>query len=693
MPHMGGLASLNNVGGSLDPRGMLKGAWNSILKKDYAPVFEPALTVLEVLQSGTADAAIKRMADCANRVADSLSELGYDHSGPLYHRILGTAKSDGAFYTHNVSALMLARLALTEDYLNWKDPGAVGNLRIMDPACGTGTLLMAVLHTIKARTGYDGMDGAARSDLHRMLVEDVLCGLDINRYGVQLAACNLTLGAPTVDYKRMNLLTMQHGPQPGGAVKAGSVEMLRATSGGTTMQEYVRPLRSMGDLKAARVDDTKTGSFQLEDIGLVIMNPPFTDNAKRGRKFDDATVKKMQDNEKSIAAELKHRNPEAAGVVNFNSISTFFTPLADRLLHAEYGTLARVLPTTACTNASGVAERKFLAKMFHVERIVANHDPKKFNFSHGTSIHECLMVCRRHNGGERPPTEFVSLRKRPRTPGEAIRVADAIARGDGASGSMCIWPAERVMRGDWTPVQWYDNRLAELVHDIESSRLLEPAGGGGGRYTFGPAGRRIYDAYEQCSEGDADAVRIFHSVSSKLRRTMRAAPESWHRPKPDKEKLAAKYWKQGSNLLVAARLDTLNGRLLSLYSDEATVGSGWIPVNVKREYAAKALAAWWNSTPVWLMLLNRRGKKLTYPKWSLKHLQEIRIPKQDNPGWGALYEAYGRVCDRELLPMHVSDDPVRAIIDAAAARVLDMQPEELADWRRRLSEEPTVCGS
>ena len=32
--------------------------------------------------------------------------------------------------------------------------------------------------------------------MHRVLVEDVLCGLDINRHGVQLAACNLTLGAP-----------------------------------------------------------------------------------------------------------------------------------------------------------------------------------------------------------------------------------------------------------------------------------------------------------------------------------------------------------------------------------------------------------------------------------------------------------------------------------------------------------------
>ena len=65
---------------------------------------------------------IRVVAECANRVADSLSELGYDHAGPLYHRILGSAKSDGAFYTNNLSAIMLARLALTDDLIDWSDP-------------------------------------------------------------------------------------------------------------------------------------------------------------------------------------------------------------------------------------------------------------------------------------------------------------------------------------------------------------------------------------------------------------------------------------------------------------------------------------------------------------------------------------------------------------------------------------------
>ena len=70
-----------------------------------------------------------------------------------------------------------------------------------------------------------------------------------------------------------------------------------------------------------------------------------------------------------------------------------------------------------------------------------------------------------------------------------------------------------------------------------------------------------------------------------------------------------------------------------------------------------------------MMMLNRRSKKLTYPQFSLNHLREIRIPKPNNPGWDALYRAYGGICDSELLPLgRAAEDPVRAVIDGAATR-------------------------
>ncbi|MBI1657210.1 MAG: DEAD/DEAH box helicase family protein [Thaumarchaeota archaeon] len=683
-----GLPDLNAVGSSDKPCDVLAGAWKFILEKDYKPVFEPALAIMQALSgndSENVNRAVRRMADVANRIADSLSELGYDHAGPLYHDILGTATSDSAKYTGNVPALMLARLAFPHGFTDWNDADAVRRLRVMDPACGTGTLLMATLKTVKDRMGHGDMDDRSRIDIHRRLVEDVLCGLDINLHAVQLAACNLTLGAPTIDYKNMNIYTMKHGPQPGGGVKAGSVEILRAASGRDTWETFVQPLRSIGDLQAEQVDRSKH-EFPLSGLDAVIMNPPFGSNKARNRKFPPNIVKLMQKNEMAIRDELRRMDRRAGETIDSNSISTFFTPLADRLLDAERGTLAKVLPATACTNTSGLKERKFLAERFHVERIITSHDPKRLNFSYKTGIHESLMVCRRYDGDTKPPTEFVSLHRMPKSAKEAIEVADAISGGNAREwGSVVSWPAERVRVGDWSPAQWRNADLAGEILHLESSPLLEQVGR---RYEIGPAGQQLRgNAYKACEEGTAGAVKTFWLVSAKLRKTIRGEPESWRKPA---DAAAKKLWERRSNLLVAAKFRTTNGRLTALYSDDPSIGSGWIPVSVKDEQTAKALAVWLNSTPVRMMLLNRRSKTLDYPQFSLGHLKEIRIPKPDNPGWGALREAYDRVCDMEIMPMKHADDPARVIIDSAAASVLKVDSDILAGWREMLSREPTI---
>ncbi|MDE2887551.1 MAG: DEAD/DEAH box helicase family protein [Gemmatimonadota bacterium] len=453
-PEMKTIVRLDKVAGASNPKEVLEIAWESILEKDYAPVFRPALAVLGALREGNAiDDAIRAVAECANRVADSLSDLGYDHAGPLYHSILGSAKSDGAFYTNNLSAIMLARLALSEDFIDWADPEAVTNLRIMDPACGTGTLLMAALQTIKARVdAFREMTSDDRNTLHKRLVENVLCGLDINQHGIQLAACNMTLGAPTVDYERMNLLTMPHGPQADGTFSAGSLELLNVDAERLDLFDAAQAKRTFEDFEAEQVSESEEIRFPLRNLNAVIMNAPFTDNRKRGRKFSDEAVRGMQRNEIDIRDRLHSVDETAGQVITTNSVRTFFTPLADQLLKSTQGVLAKVIPATACIGASGVDERRFLADRFHVERIVTTHDPKRINFSENTSIHECLLICRRWHEGERPATEFVSLRRMPKDAAEAVEVAEAIAAGDLEDwGTAHSWPAERVGDGDWTP--------------------------------------------------------------------------------------------------------------------------------------------------------------------------------------------------------------------------------------------------
>ena len=227
-------------------------------------------------------------------------------------------------------------------------------------------------------------------------------------------------------------MTMPHGPQGDGSPKAGSLEILTAADDARDLSTVTHsaPQRSLETLDAEQVSESEEIRFPLHDLDGVIMNAPFTDNMKRGRKFNRAALNAMQRHEIEIRNRLHERDPGAAAVITTNSIRTFFTPLAEKLLRSDRAFLAKVLPVTACTSASGAEERRFLAERFQIERIVTSHDPRRIAFSENTSIHESLLICRRAGGRkDRPPTEFASLRKMPTTAKEAIEVAEAIAAG------------------------------------------------------------------------------------------------------------------------------------------------------------------------------------------------------------------------------------------------------------------------
>ena len=339
---------------------------------------------------------------------------------------------------------------------------------------------MAAMHAIRDRHEHAAGAEADSALLHLVLVEDVLYGLDINRHGVQLAACNLTLGNPRVDYSHMNLFTMQHGPQPNGPAKAGSLEFLATAKDKRDLASFIAPLPTTGEIGAERAEPGAASSESLTgQFDLVIMNPPFTRNDIRNRQYKPQHRRSLQKREIEIAKFLGDRDLSAFRAINQTSVSTFFSPLADVLLKNTAASLAKVAPTTALTNASGIPERKFLAERFQIETIVTSHDPKRINFSENTFIHESLIVARRP-GDERAPTRFISLARMPQDTHEAILLSDLINHRQplGSWGTEHSWPWPRMREGDWSAAQFYDGALADAIHDLAALAVtvLTPAG-------------------------------------------------------------------------------------------------------------------------------------------------------------------------------------------------------------------------
>ncbi|MDE2725380.1 MAG: N-6 DNA methylase, partial [Gemmatimonadota bacterium] len=681
-------------------------AWKAILKIDYCPVFDPAVSVLETFRAVDHNVrmgavhAVRLLVKYALAHADDLAALRFDHAGPLYHRLLESARYDGSFYTNNVSALLLARLALTENFTDWSDEEGLGKLKVIDPACGTGTLLMAAMHTIRDR--YINAAGQDADFLHLFMVEEMLHGLDINRHGIQLAACNLTLGNPRVDYTKMNLYTMRHGPQADGKTHIGSLELLATAEddGTPNLRQFILPLPRLENLEAERAQPGDVnGDSYVGIFDVVIMNPPFTRNDIRNRQYTESNRKRIQDREKEAVNFLRKRQgslgvTSAGEAINHTSIETFFTPLADILLKSTDAVFAQVIPTTALTGSSAKVKRIFLAERFQIETIITSHDPSRVNFSENTDIHESLFIARRSDA-ENKPTRFISLGRMPRDAHEAMLLSDMINQGKISTewGREHEWRWERMRDGDWQAALFYDGELAEAYYDLAAlnGTRLQIADN---TCKIEPAGRRVRDAFSRNPKlAKPWKTPVLWEHQTDVHTTMAAKPDVIATPKRGREKYAQSLVKKASRLAISERLYTYAVRTAACYTEEPVLGSAWMPVTSlsTTPYFDQALCAWWNSTPGILTMLHARSKKLTYPAYSLDLLRKLLIPNPRNVDVSPLIDVFAKTHQQVLKPWKEMDTcPVRALIDEAAAQVLHMDGAKIADWRKRITLEPTV---
>ena len=694
-----GLPDLTEIGRSHTPAEALAEAWDEILGKDYAPVFRPALSLIENSPSfDSLRAPARILADCAVQISDTVAELGYDHAGPLYHKILGSAESDGAFYTNNISALMLAGLALGPDLVDWSDWKQATGLRILDPACGTGTLLMAALKTIKERMGAaQPMMPAKLREAHKALVENSIRGLDINYQATQLAASNLTLGAPTVDYQAMHIHTMRHGPQPDGSVALGSLELLPEAVGEGQQLDLV------GHVKQAAVSTQGAVGTKVPDIrnvDVLLMNPPFTNKGKRNTKYSAQATERIRQREAAIKASVQEGDPQAAAVIESNSISTYFTPLAEALVGKQRGTLAKIVPTTAFASTSGRAERRFLASRFHIDMVVTSHDPKRPNFSENTDIHESLLICRRREWMSHRTTAFIALNRMPRSPEEVAQWVDAaIQRVPHPCHQIHEWPPERINAGDWSPALYYDGYLTAHNDELETMSELSPASDLIVTPVIdpGPVAGAVHNPLKTPPSEDANGHPVVWRHQADRRRTMRGEVEFHVAPKPGRRGyVESRILPKTSRLLVTLVASTTTIRTTAQILPEPCFGSAWTAFRPNDRIARpdEAMQAWCvylNSTLGVLSYLHRRARKLTYGRYRPAQLHRIPLPDPAKCDLRPLADAFRELQDAELLPWpKMNECPVRAKLDAAAAACLDIDIDSIAWSRRLIAAEPTV---
>ena len=304
-----GIDPLADIKSSPEPERMFSRSWNAITRQDFLPVIEPAVEALDTAAStgrlGGLRRALRHLADEAEQIAETYADMGTDHAGALFNEVMGDQSSDGAFFTRPVAADIAARLALEaidpDNTLDWSSSDVWRHHKTVDLACGSGTLLTAVMTEMKRRATPHGADQNRLAELQKVAVEETLKGLDINAVSLQSAATQLMAGNTDIKYRKMGLHLMPYGRQPDGTVAAGSPELFGRqdivfagrlfddAAASTTVKTGAE--HTDGTLEGPEMDDATAAA---RNARIVIMNPPFTNRAKMGQKFDEATQQALR---------------------------------------------------------------------------------------------------------------------------------------------------------------------------------------------------------------------------------------------------------------------------------------------------------------------------------------------------------------------------------------------------------------
>lgn len=718
--------------------------WEEILEINWWPIFDIAREALKSAPAPANAQAIRVLKRAAAEIAETGAIRRHDVAGRIFHRLLDARKFLATNYTTVSAAIMLAGLAFGGkghrlSGTDFGNPATVAQLRIVDPACGSGTLLMAAAQEVFKRGRQTWAEN--EGEVVRATLENGLYGFDVVPAAIHLAVSTLCMAETRQLIQDMKLWRLRH-EVVNGVPRMGSLDFLPGSpSGGAAI-----PLGLFGDESSVRV----TGEGEIHenvnmptDCHLVIANPPFTraggpgDQANTlwnpifGSLLDNADARSMQN------ALAKTLNDTPASM--YAGLASAFLVLAHQNV-ATNGRIAFVLPGTVLTGSRWSEIRRLLIENYCIDWVVVSHDkrsrPKRKNlpgrlwvsFSESTRRAEVLIVATRaRERASANHVRFVNLLRNPDDPipalsltrellemaaDESAPVMDAQRIGQAANfnGSLLSVPQRDLTTGPWPFTAFVQAELAVAAVSIAAGDTDWQEGiqirSIGDLAALGPYHMqvknpkqglfRITESDDPLEPGEPALWRHDHRRITRIQANADARlVRRGDRDRADQDRMLAR----AGRLHFPAELRMAPQRVGAVITEEAMIGvRSWITLCLKEPALGmeEALCLWLNSTPGLLLRIAHSNRpflgRSESPHEVTASLPVLDVTQLSASQLSSAKSLYEELRDKTLQGFGDSiDDPVRSELnDRLCTEVLRINPEPIRKLTETLMREPTL---
>jgi len=311
--------------------------------------------------------------------------ITHDLAGRFFHDLIPfeVRKILAAFYTHPNAADLLANLAIDR----WDET-------VIDPACGSGTLLVASYN--RKRELYEKLYGFTKAnEMHKKFIENDLTGIDLMPFAAHISAINLTMQNIEEQTNTLRIATMDS------LELAESLKLTSFRRNGIKLSPFATQLqRTLDEVEFAKVKKIKGSvspegrgfEFYLKPVDIVIMNPPFSDRDKMPKEIRE-----------------KIRNNKLSRICgNQVNLWGYFLALADLMLKPN-GKIAAVIPINFARGGATEKIRNFLIKHYHIKYIIK--PVKDLAFSESAAFRDILLIAQKKIPTSSDITKIIFLKK------------------------------------------------------------------------------------------------------------------------------------------------------------------------------------------------------------------------------------------------------------------------------------------